>query len=179
MDIKNLNETELLNLKKDIDMDIKNLNETELLNLKKDIDLQLEHIAKINRLKSKTSLSELTNDDEIYCINFNNDGIYKHDFVKIKIYENIVDDIWNFSTKHDTLPLGCSSSFHNDYMKKHYFLSMFTSSMFFFTLKPENWKNDLKLALDFQINLKKQYFDRDVQCLKNQVMNVISTDINF
>ena len=64
-----------------VNMDIKKLDKSELLNLKADIETQLEYINKVDRLKIKKNLSELTKDDEIYCINFNDSKIYKHDFV--------------------------------------------------------------------------------------------------
>ena len=157
-------------------MDIENLNKTELLNLRVDIEKQLDHLDKMDRLKNRTNLSELERDDEIYCIHFNGSEIYKHDFVNITISER--NDGWmSFSASS---PMGCSSQFHKDHLNKHYFLSLFSDSMYFFTLKPENWKDDLKLALDFQMNLKQEFFDKEVKKLRNNVMDVIcNNEINF
>lgn len=158
-------------------MDIKNLNKNELLSLKTEIDTHLEHINKVERLKNKTTLSELKDNDEIYCINFNGSGYNQYDFVKISIFERTDNkDYVSYSTKHDSKPMGCSSSFHKDFLKKHYFLNEFLSSAFFLTLKPENWKEDLKLALDFQIELKRKNFEKDLQKTINTVNDFINLD---
>lgn len=160
-------------------MDIKNLNKNELLSLKTEIDTQLEYINKVERLKNKTTLSELKDNDEIYCINFNNSGYNQYDFVKIKIHPLSDDreDYVIYSTKHNSKPMGCSASFHKNYFKKHYFLGEFSSGTFFFlTLKPENWKEDLKLALDFQIELRRENFEKEVQKTINTVTDFINLD---
>lgn len=158
-----------------VNMDIKKLDKSELLNLKADIETQLEYINKVDRLKNKKNLSELTKDDEIYCINFNDSKIYKHDFVKITTSECKHSDDWvKFSASS---PMGCSASFHKDYLNKHYFLSLFSgNSMYFFTLKPENWKEDLKSASDFQIELRKQSFDKEIKIFGDQITDILSID---
>ena len=151
------------------------LDKSELLKLKANIDIQLECIDRTERLKNRNCLSEMkNNNDEIYCIHFSGSKILNHDFVKLNISEDRQSYEWvNFSASD---PMGCSSSFHKDYLRKHYFLSIFVGSMYFFTLKPESWKEDLKSAFDFQMVLKKGFFEKEVAILESQVLDVLSVD---
>jgi len=169
-------------------MDIKKLKRDELLKLKSEIESQLKDIEILKKQvvkeksNDKTKLSHLEKDDKIFCINFRGSEIYHIDYVKINLYkkdEEGYEECINYSSSHNTKPMGCSSCFNEYYMDKHYFLVIFPSSMYFFTLKPESWQDDIKLALDFQIKLKKRFFDKEINGLKLDVKNLISkNDIN-
>jgi len=164
-------------------MNLENLNRKELLKLKEDIELQIDFIDKL-KSESQSSkdkvLSDLKKDDKIFCIVFYDSTIHNMDYVKINFYKKEGNENWlNFSTEHDTLPMGCSSSIKNDYMDKHYFLSDFSSQWRFFTLKPENWKIDVKLAFDDIISSKREYFNKDVKKLKNNIKNLIKNNVNL
>lgn len=161
-------------------MDLKKLKKEELLKLKGDIESQISFIdsikTEIQTSKDKTKLSGLKKGDKIFCICFNGSKIYNMDYVKIHFYENEKDNAWtNYSTEHDTKPMGCSSAIKTDSMNNHYFLNEISSHFYFFTLKPENWKNDLKLALDDNIKSRKNYFNQGINKLKNKIKSLITS----
>lgn len=155
------------------------LNKTELLELKNGINDQLETLnqnrKELENMKSKNKLSQLAKPgcklDKIFCINFSGDKIYNIDYVNISFHkkddENLIG--WtNFSTSHGTKPLGCSSSLRDKNMSKHYFISEFSSSMYFFTLKPKNWEKDLNKSIKNLIKLKKKSFDEGIKIIRKK-----------
>jgi hypothetical protein len=161
-------------------MDLKKLKKSELLNLKNDIDLQLEFINNLKiekqKLINKNTFSDLEKDDTVFCIIFNESKIYDMDYVKINFYiDHNYDDWLKYTASHDTKPMGCSSSINKYYMDKHYYLSTFgLSQMRFYTLKPENWKVDLKLALLDDIKFRKQQFNKEIKNLNKKIHDLIS-----
>lgn len=164
-------------------MDLKKLNKEELTKLKKDIELELEIIKNIKserkKSKEKNTLSDLNKNDKIFCFNFYDSEIYNMDYVEIN-FQKKDSDIYNnytkFSTNHDTKPMGCSSSIINECMNNHYFLSDFVSSMYFYTLKPESWKIDLKSELDRLVKSKEIKFNAEVEITKNKITNLINNN---
>lgn len=160
-------------------MDLKELNKKELLKLKEDVESQLKYIDEIkdntNKLGKKGTLSGLKKNDKIFCINFRGSKIYNMDFVKISFGKEENGYI-NFSTLHDNKPMGCSSSININCMDNHYFLSEFCSNMYFYTLKPENWKSDILLELDRLTLIKKSYFEKEINKFKNNIMDFLDNN---
>lgn len=154
----------------------------ELLKIKEDIELQLKEVElqikyidelKTEFSKEKNKLSDLNKNDKIFCIHFNGSKIYHMDYVKISFNKSdnpIYEKYTSFSTSHDTKSIGCSSSITDDCMDTHCFLSEFCSnSMYFFTLKPESWKVDLKLEIERLVKIRKKNFNKDIKKFKNNV----------
>jgi hypothetical protein len=149
-----------------MNLNLKDIKDEDLLKLKEDIDAQLLYNknvkSKIESTKWKNKLADLTKDDYIFCINFRGSKIYNMDYVKINFNKKAGSDYINFSTSDETLPMGCSSAILYECMDNHYFLSEFSSStMYFFTIKPETWKEDLfselnRLAEVRKLNYKKE-----------------------
>ena len=164
-------------------MDIKNLKKEELLIMREEIDSQLKYIdeikIEIKKSKEKKSLSDLKKGDKIFCINFYGSKIYHMDYVEINFHkqdkENYVG--WtNFSTKHNIKPMGCSSCLKDECMYNHFFLSEFSSSNYFFTLKPQSWKEDLNSELVRLIKLKEENFNKDIDKFKQVINNLIDCE---
>lgn len=160
-------------------MDIKNLNEKELLNLRNEVDIQLKNINVLKvaaqSTKEKNTLSDLTEDDKIFCVIFNESAIYDMDYVKINFYKS--DNNWiNYSTSHDTKPMGQSSAINNKCMSNHCFLTETAASMRFFTLKPEIWKVDIIKEMNRMIDLKNDSFKADMCRIENKIKNLIENN---
>lgn len=163
-------------------MDIKELKKEDLLKLKDEIDLQLDRIKhidelkiEINKSKEKTSLSDLDKNDKIFCMIIYDSKIYKMDYVEITFSKHI--DQYNGWTNFSvTNPWGCSSSVKDECMSNYCFLSDFGSSYYFFTLKPENWRNDLNLELIRYIKEREIVFNKDIQKFKDTIYKVIEDD---
>jgi hypothetical protein len=175
--INNLTKQELLNLKEDIDKRLKKIKEEELI-IESEINKKLK---RENNRRTKTKLSQLEKNDEIFCISFRGSIIANMDYVKINFYKREdYKDILNFSTSHDTKPPGCSSCVREEEMNRHYFLSIFCSSMRFFTLKPETWEIDIKEALNCEVTKLKEYQKQEVRKLKKNVKSIfeIKEEIN-
>ena len=163
-----------------MEIDLKKLEREDLLKLKRDIENQLEFIDnfknEIQLSKEKTTLLDLKN-DKIFCISFSGSKIHNVDYVKINFNKNKDKNWTNFSTEHNTKPMGCSSSVEDECMNNHCFLSEFSSnSFYFFTLKPENWKIDLKLEIERSVKLKKKYFNEDIKKFKRNMNTLIKNN---
>lgn len=145
-------------------MDIKELKKEDLLKLKDEIDLQLD------RMKS---LSDLDKNDKIFCMIIYDSKIYKMDYVEITFSKHI--DQYNGWTNF-SVTNRCSSSVKDECMSNYCFLSDFGSSYYFFTLKPENWRNDLNLELIRYIKEREIVFNKDIQKFKDTIYKVIEDD---
>jgi len=149
MNLKKLNKQELINLKSEIDKEIKEINEFE----------KNKKLLKSQEFKKKTKLSHLNHKDKIFCVDFKK-KIHNYDYVDISIYDE-KDGYVKYSTSHKTKPFGVSSSFETKYLDKHYFLDIFCcDSMYFFTLKPKDFKKDLKLAFaEYEKTVKENHLN--------------------
>lgn len=122
---------------------INDLTKEELLSIRNKIDLRLESIEKESD-KNPLRLKDLKGDSKILCLRISVNGNLEMDYTNIKFIDRSdVEEYVGFSTSHPKKPLGCSSSILRKYMDGHCFLSDFTSSIYFFTLKPETWEEDL------------------------------------
>lgn len=163
-----------------INIELENLTKPELLKLKEDIESQLKYIDDLNGLGpeikpslAKNKLSDLKPNDLIFCINFDGRKIYQMDYVKITFNKKNDKDWTNFRAEHDTKPMGCSSSMDTESMNNHYFLSEFSSSMYFFTLKPQTWKTDLKSEAQRLVKIKKEYNNKNIKIFKTKISDLI------
>jgi hypothetical protein len=64
-------------------------------------------------------------------------------------------------------------------MNNHYFLSEFYSSMYFFTLKPETWIDDLKSEVKRLTKVKKEQSQKEILKFKHDVDDFIKTNKNL
>lgn len=158
-----------------MEINLNKLNEKQLLNLKDNIEVKLCDIEKSKilgkKFKSQNTecLGYLEKGDLIFCIIFNGEKIWNVDYVNI--YFNKKEDsgsYTNFTSSHDTKPMGCSSALLDEDLHGHYFLSDFSSSFKFFTLKPNTWKKDLTTAMEnYERRRKEYYVDRKVNNIKS------------
>ena len=163
-----------------MNLNLKDIKDEELLKLKEDIEAQLLYNknvkSKIETTKWKNTLSDLQKDDYIFCINFRGSKIYNMDYVKINFTKHDIDayDVLRFSTSHDTLPMGCSSCVSLDVMNNHFFLSEFSSStMYFFTIKPEFWKDDLLNEMNRIAQVRKNNYNEELRSFKTFIHDLI------
>lgn len=127
-----------------------------------------------------TKLQDLKKDSKVFCIQFYDSEIYNMDYVKINFYtDDRFKEWYKFSAEHELKPMGAYSSVQKIKLKKHYFLSEFTSCMYFFTLKPDNWRIDLKKELDIHIKNKKKLFNNELIIFKNKIDNLIKKRITM
>lgn len=162
-------------------MDIKKLKKEELLKLKNDIDSQLNDIdsqlkESIEKSKEKNSLSDLVYGDKIFCIHFHESKIYNMAYVDIIFYKKLNNYV-NFSSSHDELPIGCSSSVESECMNNYFFLSeFFSSNYYFFTMKPENWKTDIKTEMNRILKRKEKKYKNDIKEFKKGINCMIKNN---
>lgn len=89
----------------------------------------------------KTKLSELKG-DKVLQITFKDGEIYSFEYVYFLISGGITDDVLCYSTIHETLPLGKSSTINLADASKHYYFDKDLNT--FYTLKPNDWENDFR-----------------------------------
>jgi hypothetical protein len=161
-------------------MDIKTLKKEELLKIRDEIDSQLKYIdelkIEVKKSKEKKSLADLDKNDKIFCVMFHDTKIYNMGYVEIKFYEMGNFFGWtNFSTSsiNNATPMGCSSCIKNEYMSNYFFLSVFgKKSYYFFTLKPENWRNDFKMELIRLMKEKEISFNKEMLKVKETICEI-------
>ena len=166
---------------------IDNLNESELLTLKSEIDEQLK-VKEQNRLdlikrkdsvKNKTKICELTQNDRMFGIGLSSNDleVYFMDYCDVNDYnDKEISNYHNISVGHKTKPFGISTSIHKKRINKHYFLSlskMKSGYDLFFTLKPETWEEDLQEALEYKLRKEKKHFNKEIKFLKKKVKYII------
>lgn len=161
-------------------MNIDNLTKGELLKIRDDINSRLEYINELKETKKNSkdinTLSDIGKNDKIFSINFYGSKKYQMDYVKITFNKRDDTDWINFSTSHDTKPIGCSSALRKECMGNHFFLSEFCSSMYFFTLKPESWKEDLKSELIRLTRFKENNFKNEIKKFEDKVNDIIGNN---
>jgi len=162
-------------------MNIDKLTQGDLLKIRDNINSRLEYISELKELKKsskdKNALSDLDKTDKIFSINFYGSKLYQMDYVKISFNEREIDTDWvGFSTSHDTKPMGCCSAVRKECMGNHFFLSEFCSSMYFFTLKPESWKEDLKSELIRLTRFKENNFNNEIKQFEDKVNTIIENN---
>jgi hypothetical protein len=151
-------------------MDLSKIEDKELLKMKAEIDKQLlENSTKVKIRKTKKEcLSDLVDGDEIFCINFSGSKIYDMDYVMINFYDNNLK--WTkFSTDHRKKSLGCGSSLLTECMSQHCFLSDFLCNMYFLTMKPESWKEDIKSEVSRIIMNKEKLFQEEIKKIEGNI----------
>lgn len=125
-------------------------------------------------------LSELKKDDKVLCINFSGYDVYKMGYVTLEFRKDDRKD-WQGGQHFNAIGetgLGCSSWIRNEQLKKHCFLSDFGGYYYFFTLKPEQWKEDLKDELNSLIKRRKENFNKEMKKLSNKIDFLILANNN-
>lgn len=169
-------------------MDLKKLKKEELLKLKSYIDSELNYIDSLktemeqSKNKEKNTLLDLEKDDKIFCIIFKGSKIFNMDYAIINFIKRDVSEEWiGYTSSHDTLPMGCSSLIKSVDMNNHCFLSEFSGSLRFFSLKPETWKKDILSEMGKSISMKSIdiiKFKRDVKdLLKNKEIDTLLSNL--
>lgn len=158
-------------------MDLKTLNKAELLKIKEDVELELKNIDRIkkdSKSLKKGTLSSLKNGDKIFCICFHGSKIFNIDYVNITFYKIDGDEKWlKYSTSHPQKPMGESSGIEYECMDKHYYLHESCSRFSFYTLKPENWREDLKLELKRHTENREIKFKEEMMLFSNNINDLL------
>lgn len=160
-------------------MNYENLSLNDLNDLKIKIDARFETLNKVlkQEQQNKNRLSDLEQNDLIYCIIFKDSKVINNEYVKIIFYKDRVDEgLARFSTEHDTKPIGVSSVINIEQLSYNCFLSDFVSTFYFFTLNPENWKNDLEREMRRTVTIRKTKFDKDLKRFIDNVSSLINND---
>jgi hypothetical protein len=159
-------------------MNLKDLNKEELLKIKEEAELLIKNIednkSAYKVLKQKGTLSNMKNGDNIFYIDFNGSKIFNIGFDKITFYKKDDPSYKNYTSF--TAANGLTSAITDDCLYRHYFLIECCSNMYFYTLKPENWINDLNSELTRLCEVKKKKFDEELITFKDKINSLIDTD---
>ena len=151
-------------------IELENKTDEELESIQQNINDEL----KGRKLKKdlKERLCDLEHGDKIYCIIFNNKGkINYRDYVDISLRKG-KDGWYDYNIEHDTKPMGCSNcSVRN--VQKHYMLHEFLSSNHFFTLKPDNWIEDLQTVIKEKNIRRYEILDKEVAKINKNIESII------
>lgn len=164
-----------------IDIDIKKLKKDELLKLREQLDEQLFQIDSLKfemkSLGEKKRLLDLVKGDKIFAVSFSRDFVYNSGFVEME-FSPRSDERWtNFTSTHDTKPLGCSSAILTECLLNHCCLSEFSDSyMYFFTINPKTWKEDLRSEIKRISKNKKAYFNEDLNKFQDNINTFIKSN---
>jgi hypothetical protein len=174
-------------------MKLENLNKEELIILKEDIDNKLKEIERNKEIKKtkpkKDSILSLQKGDKIFAIRL---SFGPHRLVEDKGIKGEVDiidyctvedidlrgdsDDFRINISNSKVALGISTTLlKEEYGKEHCLLSMDTNKSgydAFYTLKPDNWKDDLKRVFDLMNNRREKYFLEDSKIF-NEKLNII------
>ena len=168
--IEKLNKEELINLQLQINERLKNLNE-----------VRVDKVIKPKK-KLKNKLSYLLKGDKILGIglSLNDNDVYFTDYCVIKadVSNNTDSDYLDFRVSHGTYPF-IYTNIHKDYINKHYYMFISCSIIYFFTLKPNTWEKDLQEALIDKIKIKKEYYDKEIKDLGDNINTIISNKIKI
>lgn len=134
---------------------------------------EIENAIKKQKKLDKTTISDLEQNDKIFCFNFNGNKLYNIDYVNVDTYKNN-KEYTRIETSHQTKPMGMSVSVDPHFFDKPYFLTIFASSMYFLTLSPKTWEDDIKSALEFLIKSKEEAFYKEMNDYRNGINNFIS-----
>ena len=175
MDLKKLNKSELQKLKSEIDVQIKAIDDEATKRSKKESELSL-----IERSKNIACLKDMRQNDAIFCISYysgRNIGVDRIGYCYLKsLNKDEKYGGYRISVGHDTEPLGSSSGISDDEANKHYYLSKMCESYHFYTLRPEQWKEDLQEALDYLIKERRKYFNRDNKVIRDDIKSIMSEE---
>ena len=166
-----------------INIDYSKYNKEDLLFImeiiEKEIQIKdIEEIQKAKRESLKTLIKNIGTDDLIYSIEFRlSDGvIYDKDYVDISIGDDITDGYVSFHTDHKTKPMGCATSMRVEDLERHFTLHDFTGHYKFFTLKPENWKEDLMTAFAIEIGEKQRKMNDEIRVMSTNLQKFIDNN---
>lgn len=160
-------------------MDIEKLNEDELLTMRAHINEQLKKINKIRKnegkQKSKKKLSDLCEKDEIFYICFRGSNIFNMGLTNFILHGKRSDsEYYNYTSTN-----GVSSCLNQADLNLPYFLDEFTSSMYFFTMRPSKWRPDLETAMNAHIIRMTERHVKIIEMFKSTVADLINNGIEI
>lgn len=164
MEVSKLSETQLLNLKEEIEREVK-IREFE----------KLDTIKRKDSVRNKTKLSQLTCNDRMFGIGFSlrDKKLHFIGYCDVHSYEERIDGDARISVGHKKEPFGVTMTINKETTQKHYFSNYSFSSTMFFTLKPETWQEDLQEDLKVVIGWKRKRYREETKELKDSVKNII------
>lgn len=141
-----------------------------------------DEIKRKDSVKNKTKLSQLTSNDIVFKISY----VYWKKEVTWVGYVDVnhceydeKDNYYTFGVNHKTEPEGFSTGFPTKYGDKHCVLLDFTSSLYFITMKPETWEEDIKESLKEYLATKKQRYNNEVKRFKTHVGQMSKSYIKY
>jgi hypothetical protein len=155
-------------------MNLEKLSKEELISIKKNIDLQLINI---DRKEKEENLNTIIKYEKLsQIIQFHLDKMYQMDFVNITFSSKSKNGYTNYSTKHDTKPMGCSASIINEDLDGHCFLYDFGeqgSNYYFYTLNPNTWEKDLKIESEKKIKRIEERYSNQIKIEKERLNELL------
>ena len=131
-----------------------------------------DEIKRKDSVKNKTKLSQLTSNDRVFKISY----VFWKKEVTWAGYVDVnhckydeEDDYYMFGVSHKIEPEGFSNGFPTKYKDKHCVLLDFTSKLYFITMKPETWEEDMEESLKEYIATKKERYNKNIKNFKKHV----------
>lgn len=160
--------------------------ERELMRIDNELDSirrnENDEIKRKNNVKNKTKLSQLTSDDSVFKISYNflKKEVYWTGYVDVEYCEYDKEfNYYKFSVSHKTKPEGFSTRFPMKYGDKHCVLLDFTSSLYFITMRPEAWEEDLKDSMKEYLATKKEKYNNEVKSFKGHIKEMSKSYSNL
>ncbi len=175
-------------------MNIDNLNKEELVKLRQDINNRLQTIEVKSAIKpDKESILSLQKGDKIFGIRLSLGGHRLEDPIELEGCVDIVDycyvagidlrensETFRISISHPTKPFGISTTLNKEkYITEYCYLSIDlikTGYDGFYTLKPENWKEDLIRVFNKHLEIRKKVFEQDLNILNAKINLILESE---
>jgi hypothetical protein len=175
-----MNKVEILETKQEL-LEKKALIENDLINLERKLETikynEEDEIRRKDSVKNKTKLSELTCNDSVFKVSYTywRGEVTWAGYVDVAQCEPDKDGGYSFGVSHKTRPEGFSSWFNDKYADKHCLLMDFSSSLYFITMKPETWEEDMKASLHEYIKIKEERFNKEIKKFKEQNKKMLNS----
>ena len=155
-------------------MNIETMNKKELQSLRVKIDKQIHKIEDREKeskgiQKAKSNFLQIQGQDKVFCVHFN--GKEKHDIEYVYMTFTKNKGYYNYSASKNKI--NCASTVDLETMHKHCFLDEFTSSWYFFTLKPETLEQDLIEELNYNIKKKRKKLQKEISKNKKNIRDFL------
>lgn len=119
---------------------------------------------------SPKTLGELKQSFKIFLVQFKGENVLNADFVNIYFYNPSKDTGYiKYNSHHDEKFMGQNSAIQIEKLKSHFFLDMGISCNSFYTLKPENWREDLEEAFQDYMDERKNRFTSECEELTDNI----------
>lgn len=163
--------------------EINKLNWEQLVELKDKVDLRLSEVermkAEYEASRKLNVLSDLRNTDKVFCIHLNDDSFINIDFVVITFSECSLADgspAIDFQSYHEKKRMGCRGFLKIDDLGKYCLLIGYPDDMYFFTLKPETWKEDLQIKTTKFIKSKRTRAEAAIQKFEDNITDLLENN---